>query len=175
MFSLDNLWDGLGVIASEYSSAAKYLFGKMTNYSQYNAEARDILLYFLDKYFGEHDNLITPIYPIIPVLSKEELSNFFKNDNFKDDYKELHLELRNRKEMIPPLFNAYMNLSTTMKVFGTSINHHFGEVEETAILITIKDINEDKQKRYIHSYKAKNFFDIEFRIPKIRKRKRVTK
>lgn len=172
MFSLDNLWDGLGVIASEYSSTAKYLFGKMTNYSQYNQEARDILLYYLDKYFGDTERLITPIYPIERIMSDEELAKFFNNNNYKDDYKELHLELRNRKEMIPPLFNAYMNLSSTMKVFGTSINNHFGGVEETAILITIKDINEDKQKRYIHSYKARDFFNIELHIPKLRKRKK---
>jgi len=45
-----------------------------------------------------------------------------------------------------------MNLSATMKVFGTAINDEFGDVEETGILITIKDIYEEKRERHIVSY-----------------------
>ena len=39
-----------------------------------------------------------------------------------------------------------------MKVFGTAINDTFGDVEETAILITIKDIYKEKRDRHIETY-----------------------
>ncbi len=54
---------------------------------------------------------------------------------------------------IPPLVNAYMSLSPTMKVFGTAVNHEFGEVEETGIFVKISDIFEEKKQRHIETYR----------------------
>ena len=42
-----------------------------------------------------------------------------------------------------------MNLSPSMKVFGTAINDGFGGVEETGIMINISDIYPEKIERYI--------------------------
>ena len=39
-----------------------------------------------------------------------------------------------------------------MKMFGTAINHEFGEVEESGILISIAEIHESKKIRHIESY-----------------------
>jgi hypothetical protein len=39
-----------------------------------------------------------------------------------------------------------------MRTFGTAINHEFGEVEETGILIAIDEILEEKKKRHIESF-----------------------
>lgn len=39
-----------------------------------------------------------------------------------------------------------------MRTFGTAINHHFGEVEETGIMVTISDIYDNKKDRHIQSY-----------------------
>jgi hypothetical protein len=40
-----------------------------------------------------------------------------------------------------------------MKTFGTSMNSHFGEVEETGILVTIADIYDTKKERHLATYK----------------------
>lgn len=56
---------------------------------------------------------------------------------------------------IPPLVNAYMTLSPTMKVFDTAINDEFGDVEETAILVNLRDLYPNKSARHIDTYKAK--------------------
>ena len=42
-----------------------------------------------------------------------------------------------------------MKLSPTMKTFGTAINPDFGGVEETGILITMKDIYPEKSERHL--------------------------
>ena len=74
-------------------------------------------------------------------------------------YKEVHAILnqsvRKLGENIPPLFNAYMNLSPTMKSFGAALNDEFGGVEETGIMVTIADIYPSKTERHITSYKKK--------------------
>ena len=45
-----------------------------------------------------------------------------------------------------------MNLSPTMKLFGTAINYGFGDVEETGILIAVDEIFEEKRIRHIESF-----------------------
>ena len=51
-----------------------------------------------------------------------------------------------------------MNLSPSMKSFGTAINHEFGDVEETGILITIADIYQAKLERHVSTYKRVRYF-----------------
>jgi hypothetical protein len=76
----------------------------------------------------------------------------FVGGSFKDDYKILNKEIRKHDKNIPPLVNAYMSLSPTMKMFGTAINHEFGEVEESGIFICISEIFEEKKRRHIGTY-----------------------
>jgi hypothetical protein len=71
---------------------------------------------------------------------------------FKEDYKVLNTEVRKLGYNIPPLVNAYMSLSPTMRMFGTAINDGFGDVEETGILIAVDEILEEKRVRHIESY-----------------------
>ena len=45
-----------------------------------------------------------------------------------------------------------MNISPSMKTFGTVLNESFGIVLETGIIVTIKDIYEAKRDRHIETY-----------------------
>lgn len=151
LFALDNLWDGLGALTVLYPDI-KYFFGKVTMYPHYEKYSRNLLLYFLNKHFQDTDKLITPFEPIFQKEKFTQFEKVFTGEDYKEDYKILSKEIRSRGENIPPLINAYMNLSPTMKVFGTVENPYFGQVEETAILINIADIHKQKQERYIDSF-----------------------
>lgn len=151
LFALDNLWDGLGALSVLYPYV-RYYFGKMTMYPSYPSYGRDMILYFLKKHFRDHDLLVTPIQPLQLETSKEELETLFVEDDFKADYRILNAEVRKLGYNIPPLVNAYMGLSPTMKMFGTAINDEFGDVEETGILIAVDEILEDKRKRHIDTF-----------------------
>jgi hypothetical protein len=148
VFTLDNLWDGIGSVIVK-NSHLKYFLGKVTMYTHFNAKARDLILFFLKKYFPDKDNLVIPVNPLIAETSEEELKKILDKDNYKDDYKTLNQYVRELGENIPPMFNSYMNISPTLKVFGTCINPHFGYVEETGMMVTIPDIYESKKKRHI--------------------------
>ena len=152
LYSLDHLWDGLGALVIT-NPDMKYFFGKVTMYGDYNREARDILLYFLKKYFPDHDNLIEGIYPIELQFDTEKMEQMFCGGNYAEDYKILTREIRKCKENIPPLINSYMNISPSMRVFGTVTNPDFGGVEETGILITINDIYPVKSERHFKMVK----------------------
>lgn len=147
LFALDNLWDGLGALTVKYPQI-KYFFGKVTMYPSFGVKARDMILYFLSKHFADNEGLMTPING----LKFKSYEHLFTNTEIKDNYKILNAEVRALGQNIPPLVNAYMNLSSSMKVFGTAINDEFGNVEETGILITINDIYEEKRNRHIDTY-----------------------
>ncbi|MDU2114029.1 MAG: GNAT family N-acetyltransferase [Prevotella bivia] len=151
IFALDNLWDGLGAL-TVLNPNCKYFFGKVTMYPSYIRRGRDLILYFLKKYFNDKEDLILPIKPLKIDTPETELEAFFTGKNFKEDYRLLNTEIRKLGYNIPPLVNAYMNLSPTMKLFGTAINYGFGDVEETGILIAMDEIFEEKRIRHIESY-----------------------
>lgn len=151
LFALDNLWDGLGAL-TVVMPQVKYFFGKMTMYSSYNRFGRDMILYFLKKHFNDKDKLITPMQPLLIETDEKVLEKLFCYDTFKEDYKVLNTEVRKLGYNIPPLVNAYMSLSPTMRMFGTAINDGFGDVEETGILIAVDEILEEKRVRHIESY-----------------------
>lgn len=151
IFALDNLWDGLGAL-TVINPHCKYFFGKMTMYPSYIRRGRDMILYFLKKHFDDKENLIVPIKPLKIETPEAELAKIFTGKTFKDDYRILNHNIRELGYNIPPLINAYMNLSPTMKLFGTAINYGFGDVEETGILIAVDEIFEEKRIRHIESF-----------------------
>ena len=151
IFALDNLWDGLGAL-TVLNPHCKYFFGKMTMYPSYIRRGRDMILYFLKKFFDDKEDLIIPIKPLKIDTPFSECESLFNAASFKENYRILNREIRKLGGNIPPLVNAYMNLSPTMKLFGTGINNGFGDVEETGILIAVDEIFEEKRVRHIESF-----------------------
>lgn len=160
LFILDNLWDGLGAL-SVIDPKLRYYFGKVTMYNTYHQGARDLILYFLTHHFPDPDQLIRPIEPLQTQMDEARMREIFHYDNFKDNYRVLNQEVRKLGFNVPPLVNAYMSLSPKMRVFGTAINHEFGEVEETGILIAIDEILEEKKKRHVESYLQEEYKSVE--------------
>jgi hypothetical protein len=151
LFIMDNLWDGLGALTVMYPDI-KYFYGKVTMYPNFGEKGRNMILYFLHKQFPDPERLIYPIHPLKTNMDLNELSNLFTGGNFKENYRILNANVRDLSRNIPPLVNAYMNLSPTMRVFGTCINDEFGDVEETGIMINIGEIFEEKRDRHIATY-----------------------
>ena len=150
IFTLDNLWDGLGTLLKLYPST-KYFFGKVTMYSQYDPALRDMILFFMKKFFPDNNKLVYP-YPdkAIDIKARKAIMKLrLDGNNYQNSYRTMSKYIREHGSTIPPLFNAYMSLSATMKMFGTALNEPFGNVEETAILITIEDIFPEKIERHL--------------------------
>lgn len=148
LFSLDNLWDGLGSQVI-YNPEIKYFFGKVTMYTQFNKLARDYILAFMHFYFPDPDNLIFINNPLKPEHDTTQFINSIKNLPYKEGHSILNKLVRELGENIPPLINSYMNISPTMRTFGTAVNTHFGYVEETGIMVKIDDIYPSKKERHL--------------------------
>lgn len=151
LFALDNLWDGLGALSVVHPEI-KYFFGKVTMYSDFHTEARDYILSFLHKFFPDTNNMVWPFNPLEVNIDKQIIDDTFTEVDFKSNYKKLNKIVRGFGANIPPLVSAYVNLSPTMRTFGTAVNDVFGDVEETGILVTLADLFEEKKVRYLESF-----------------------
>ncbi len=147
IFALENLWDGLGALMV-LNPKVKYFFGKITMYTTFSEPARNAIIYFMHKYFPDKENLMAAKEPLRFKLDDPRFKEIFSSNDYTESFRELVNEVRQYNETVPPLFSAYMNLSSTMRTFDTFLNTDFGEVEETGILITIPDIYPDKRERY---------------------------
>ena len=150
LYSLDNLWDGLGSLRDIYPTA-NYYFGKVTMYPQLDRMARDMILFFIKKHFPDKENLVAPRPELdLPIQADiAELEAIFTANNYHDNYKILVRKVRERGAAVPPLVNAYMSLSPTLRSFGTALNPGFGSVEETGMLLTLSDMFEEKAQRHM--------------------------
>jgi len=164
LFALDNLWDGLGALTVDHTEI-EYFFGKVTMYQHFHDEARNLIQYFFKKYFRDKENLVYPKNPVDFQMDEEQMEAIFNGKDYKENYKILVQNVRNYGENVPPLINAYMNISPSMKTFGTASNEKFGNVLETGIIVTIKDIYQVKYNRHIETY-IQNKEDNEWEDPK---------
>jgi len=151
LFALDNLWDGLGALMIDHPDI-KYYFGKVTMYTQYNQKARNLILYFFEKYFPDSDRLVYPKKPMPFNDDFVRMDALFSGKDYHEAYRILSAEVRNFGENIPPLINAYMSLTPSMRTFGTVISDEFGDVEETGILLNIDDMYDAKIDRHVSTY-----------------------
>ena len=153
--SYNGVFYGIGALVLEIPET-RYFLGKITIYDSMDTEARDLMLYFYKKYFPDPDGLMWPFHPTPIETDYNKLVKLFNGRNYKEDYQILLHAVRARGCTVPPLVNAYMNLSSTMRYFGTCPDHGLPGTNGIGILITLKDINADKRVRHIDSYSVKN-------------------
>lgn len=154
IYVLDNLWDGLSAVTMLYPQI-EYLFGKVTMYPKFGVKGRDMILAYMHRHFPDPERLVWPIDALDSDADSPEFQSMFSGD-LREDMLLLNQQLRQLDRKVPPLVNAYMALSPSMRVFGTAINREFGDVEETGILLHIPEIYEEKKKRHFESFDAEN-------------------
>ena len=104
-----------------------------------------------DEFFLQGHFPGNPVVPgvILCEIMAQTCCVLFSGETFQENYRILIQKIREVNEHIPPLINAYMNLSPSMRVFDTVSNPDFGGVEETGILVTVPDIYPEKKERYM--------------------------
>lgn len=167
IFALDNLWDGIGAVMMQHPKIM-YFFGKMTMYTTYDKSCRALILHFLWKHFGDKEELIRPhreeVYDVDPRL----LDLILKDEEYKPDYRNLKEAIHRLGSTIPPLINAYMNSSPTMKMFGTATNDELENVEDSGILISFDEMYADKRDRHKAPYIRHIFSKMKKRFPDLK-------
>lgn len=164
IFALDNLWDGIASVCYQHPNI-QYFFGKMTMYPSLDRIARDLLLHFLWKHFGDKDELVRPVDPVMPESTPELMDIILHEDDLKADFRLLKEAVRRRHTNIPPLVNSYMTTSPSMKMMGTALNDQMANIEDTAILVCFNEMYEDKKARHIDTFRRYKLQSIRNRFP----------
>ena len=152
LFALDNLWDGLGALIHK-EKKAKYFIGKVTIYDIYPVLARELLYEFMFLHFPDKDHLILPKFEVkVSEEGKQKAAEILTHQSVSDDYKAIQKAIRHEGTTIPPMFNAYIGLTETMRMFGSMIDPDFSGSFETGIMVTMGDLVESKRQRYIDPY-----------------------
>ena len=153
LYSLDNLFDGIAAIGILFKKRIKYFFGKATIYREYPTEAREMVMCFLRKYFGKGHRLLKIRKEVkVEKNTRRRYYRLFKGLDYKEGYRVLKAKVQELGVSIPPLVNTYMNLSPTMIYFGTGINDEFGDVYDSGIMVTFKELYPDKRKRHADTF-----------------------
>lgn len=166
LFALDNLWDGLATLMILHPQNM-YFFGKMTMYPSYDKIGHDLILHYYWKHFGDKDELVRPIKPVMPEAPDRLMDLILKDDDPKSDYRNLKDAIHRLGTSIPPLINSYMNTSRFLKMFGTAVNDEFGDVEETGILVGFDEMYPDKKARHIESFFKQKLEGVKKRFPRL--------
>ena len=166
LFALDNLWDGLGAVIMQHHDIM-YFMGKMSMYQSYDPLARDLIMSYLHKHFSDKDNLAVADDPVGISIDPRLAGLILKDEDLKEDYKNLNTAVRSLGTNIPPMINAYMTLSPTMKVFGTGINREFGDVLDTGIMICFNEMYEEKRDRHMKSFIKNAAEKMRLRFPNL--------
>lgn len=153
IYSLDNLFDGIVALGILYKKRVRYFFGKATIYREYPTEARETVMCFLRKYFGKGRRLLKIRKEVkVEKHIRSRYYKVFKGLDYKEGYRLLKSKVQEMGVSLPPLVNTYMNLSPTMVYFGTGINDEFGDVYDSGLMVTFKDLYPDKKKRHSESF-----------------------
>ena len=170
LFALDNLWDGLASLMIMRPKNI-YFFGKMTMYPDYDSVGHDLILRYLWKHFGDSEELVRPIKPVMPHNEDRLLDLILNEDDPKKDYRNLKDAIRSLGTNIPPLINTYINTSHSTKMFGTAVNEEFSNVEETGILVCFDEIYDDKRARHVESFLQQTISKLKERFPRLQESK----
>lgn len=152
--ALDYLWMGIGAFIAK-NPQIKYMFGGVSISNSYPELAKDMMVYYFNKWFPPKKNLAISKAPY--VFNEEKttsLSKIFTGQNNKDDYKILKVSLKNLGVAIPILYKHYTELcdedGVQFLAFGTDAL--FENCIDGLILVDISKIREEKLQRYIEPF-----------------------
>ena len=167
LYALDNLWDGIGAVIMLHPDIM-YFMGKMSMYQTYDPTARELILSYLWKHFEDKDKLAVALDPVMPQSDPRLVGLILKDDELKDDYKNLKSACQALGTNIPPMINSYITISPTMKMLGTGVNREFGDVFDTGIMICFNEMYEEKRDRHVKSVLKEKVSQLKKRFPNLK-------
>ena len=152
IFALDNLWDGLGAIIYQ-NAHVHYLLGKVTLYSSFDEEARNLIYAYLEQFNSDKQLLAVPHQSLdADENGRKAAKALFIAPSIEENLKLLLNAVRQMNTAVPPLFVAYLHLCPTLRYFGNAANDEFGDVYETGIMVPLDEIDSAKRDRHIGSF-----------------------
>lgn len=149
--ALDLLWKGLGAYISENHNF-RYLWGAVSISDFYSDEAKSLIIYYYNKWYGTSTYQTKAKYPYIITKNRHsELVEIFSEDSYDKDFKVLKNSLKNLGYTVPILYRSYTELcekgGTEFIDFG--VDESFANSIDGLILLDLSKLETSKKERYL--------------------------
>lgn len=149
--ALDYLWQGIGAYLS-HNPHIKYMIGPVSISGSFPKSAQDALVYFYTHYFGSTTRMLKAHSPYrLSQYVESDFSTFFKGDDYQEDFKRLKNYLKSFDVSVPTLYKQYTELCEDggVEFIDFGIDVEFNNCIDGYILVDIRQIKEEKRKRYM--------------------------
>lgn len=158
-------WAGLGALLAEFQRDG-FFFGKVTTYPNLApSEGLESLHEMWERFFPGDRTLIRP-KPRFDVHIDNRVERI-PTLHPRDAVKWVAAQWHSLGAALPSLILSYTGLSSELQSFGTARNPHFGDVWETAILLSFLSIDPKRIQTFVSGYErvSGGFFDTVSLLP----------
>lgn len=152
IYVLDALWEGIGHVVQTMPGTA-YVFGKVSIPRSYPTHVRDLIIGFFNAYHGSQRDWVPAR---VPLNCSPHIHMFFDGLSRERAMTELRKTIEFYGFRLPPLVSAYLKLSDEVQLFGSTLNHSCGNVADTAILVDISKIRNERIAGYFQHTASQN-------------------
>lgn len=149
--ALDYLWQGIGAYIKKHPRI-RYLFGPVSLSNSYTPQAKAMLIYFYDFYFGTKEKLVRhkASYKIPPEY-KSYCEKIFGGYDYKEDFRILKEELAYMGFVVPTLYKQYTELCEEggVRFMDFGYDKHFNYCIDGFVFVDLDKLKPSKRKRYI--------------------------
>jgi len=149
--ALDYLWHGIGAYLAQ-NPRIRWMFGPVSIPNSYPKSAKDLLVYFYLRHFGDDSGLALPQQRYeLGRNELEELKLLFRGESYASDFRVLKEQLAHYDVSVPTLFKQYTELCEDggVRFLGFNIDPNFGHCVDGLILVDVRLIKSSKWERYV--------------------------
>lgn len=149
--ALDYLWQGIGAFLQHHPNL-QFLFGPVSISNAYSDDAKNMLVYFYRKWFGDQGGLAKAKNPfVLPMRAENDLRNRFASRHYAEDLKMLKESLRYYGFTVPILYKQYSELCEAggVRFLDFGVDPDFANCVDGLILVQIALLKPAKKARYL--------------------------
>lgn len=152
---LDYLWYGIGEYVRRNPNI-KLLYGSISIGNKYSDRAKSYIKAFVDKWYAEYDDEITPKHEyIVDLESYNTMMSMMNNDDPKFDLKVLKKSLEEMEFSVPPLLKKYLNITEIggAKIKSSAFEPTFNS-SSFLLVLDIRQLKDLYRDRYFPFFKV---------------------
>jgi putative hemolysin len=149
--ALDYLWQGIGAYIANHPEV-KYLLGPVSISNIYTEEAKNLLVYFYQKWFPGDPAIAPHVSPFrISQKRMDELAGFFPRQEYREELRKLKESLKVLGLSIPILYKQYSELCEDggISFIDFGVDKDFANCIDGLILVKLDLLKATKRERYI--------------------------
>lgn len=148
--ALEYLWQGIGNFLID-NSKIRFMFGCVTLSGAYSDAAKNMIVFFYNKWFGKKGLARARNKYVIPDVVERELEHTFNSGEYKTELITLKNSLKFLGYSIPTLYKYYSELCEKggVNFLDFCVDKNFNNCIDALILIDIEKIKKSKKNRYL--------------------------